>query len=319
MVLHLALEVDGAGAHPGAACRDLRPRRAAAVRRPPAPHGGRRGERRGHVRDLRRRPRRARPRRRGHPRGVRRALTSRIGLVPLAHPGRDRAVPPGQPSGGAGPRHDGPLGLARRRRTGPGSPCSARPTRGRGARTCSTRPVTWSAWSASCGTRGTTTPSSGTPRRAGSIDRDRLHYVDFTGAPFTVKGSAIVPRPPRASPSCSARTGRYPRSRSTSRWSGGDGRSAGLRGAGTPRILAEVEVAFDTARGTAVDRVAALAGTHPAGRARCGGRAAPTGSSRCCTRLQGGVDSVRLHPVVLEEDLALLSSYVVPRPGSAAA
>ncbi|OPF72340.1 FMNH2-dependent monooxygenase [Streptomyces antioxidans] len=32
------------------------------------------------------------------------------------------------------------------------------------------------------------------------IDRDKLHYVDFEGAHFTVRGPAIVPRPPQGHP-----------------------------------------------------------------------------------------------------------------------
>ncbi|MFD0025731.1 LLM class flavin-dependent oxidoreductase [Streptomyces sp. NPDC058382] len=32
------------------------------------------------------------------------------------------------------------------------------------------------------------------------VDRDRLHYVDFEGAAFTVRGPAIVPRPPQGHP-----------------------------------------------------------------------------------------------------------------------
>ncbi|MEV4752110.1 LLM class flavin-dependent oxidoreductase [Streptosporangium sp. NPDC049248] len=32
------------------------------------------------------------------------------------------------------------------------------------------------------------------------VDRDRLHYVDFEGAGFTVKGPSIVPRPPQGQP-----------------------------------------------------------------------------------------------------------------------
>ncbi|MFF4253361.1 LLM class flavin-dependent oxidoreductase [Streptomyces sp. NPDC001663] len=32
------------------------------------------------------------------------------------------------------------------------------------------------------------------------IDRDKLHYVDFTGAGFSVKGPSIVPRPPQGHP-----------------------------------------------------------------------------------------------------------------------
>ena len=29
------------------------------------------------------------------------------------------------------------------------------------------------------------------------LDRDRLHYIDFNGETFSVKGPAIVPRPPQ--------------------------------------------------------------------------------------------------------------------------
>ncbi|WP_406446588.1 LLM class flavin-dependent oxidoreductase [Streptomyces sp. NBC_01613] len=32
------------------------------------------------------------------------------------------------------------------------------------------------------------------------IDRDKLHYVDFTGSAFSVKGPSIVPRPPQGHP-----------------------------------------------------------------------------------------------------------------------
>ncbi len=32
------------------------------------------------------------------------------------------------------------------------------------------------------------------------VDRDRLHYVDFTGRYFSVKGPSITPRPPQGQP-----------------------------------------------------------------------------------------------------------------------
>ncbi|WP_399883279.1 LLM class flavin-dependent oxidoreductase [Streptomyces sp. BBFR51] len=32
------------------------------------------------------------------------------------------------------------------------------------------------------------------------VDRDKLHYVDFTGSAFSVKGPSIVPRPPQGHP-----------------------------------------------------------------------------------------------------------------------
>ena len=36
------------------------------------------------------------------------------------------------------------------------------------------------------------------------IDRDRLHYIDFSGAQFSVKGPSITPRPPQGQPVVSA-------------------------------------------------------------------------------------------------------------------
>ncbi|BCY07663.1 LLM class flavin-dependent oxidoreductase [Actinoplanes sp. L3-i22] len=38
------------------------------------------------------------------------------------------------------------------------------------------------------------------------IDRDRLHYIDFAGAYFAVKGPSIVPRPPQGQPVIAALT-----------------------------------------------------------------------------------------------------------------
>jgi len=32
------------------------------------------------------------------------------------------------------------------------------------------------------------------------VDRDKLHYIDFTGRCFSVKGPSITPRPPQGQP-----------------------------------------------------------------------------------------------------------------------
>ncbi|WP_031464369.1 LLM class flavin-dependent oxidoreductase [Sciscionella sediminilitoris] len=39
------------------------------------------------------------------------------------------------------------------------------------------------------------------------IDRDRLHYIDFTGEWFSVRGPSITPRPPQGQPLVASRTG----------------------------------------------------------------------------------------------------------------
>ncbi|MEU6559757.1 LLM class flavin-dependent oxidoreductase [Nocardia nova] len=45
------------------------------------------------------------------------------------------------------------------------------------------------------------------------IDRDRLHYIDFTGENFSVKGPSITPRPPQGQPLVTVRAGSAPSTR----------------------------------------------------------------------------------------------------------
>jgi len=83
--------------------------------------------------------------------------------------------------------------------------------------------------------------------------------------------------------------------------------------AGTPRVFAEVEVALDTADATAEERVADLERHAPwsdRGRLRHIGSAA--GLAALLGELRGVVDGVRLHPLVLDEDLPELSRLVLP-------
>ena len=141
------------------------------------------------------------------------------------------------------------------------------------------------------------------------LDRDRLHHVDFTGGSFTVKGPAIVPRPPQGRPVVFAAQ---------------DLVAAGVtadivlvpepvRDPRASRSFAEVEIALDTPDESAARRVALLGGWPDTGRSRYPGSAA--GLVERLTALPGGatgVDGVRLHPLVLDEDLAVLSRLVVP-------
>ena len=50
------------------------------------------------------------------------------------------------------------------------------------------------------GTAGRTTPSSATSPPGRFVDRDKLHYIDFAGKYFSVKGPSITPRPPQGQP-----------------------------------------------------------------------------------------------------------------------
>ncbi|NUR43773.1 MAG: LLM class flavin-dependent oxidoreductase [Streptomyces sp.] len=148
------------------------------------------------------------------------------------------------------------------------------------------------------------------------LDRDRLHYIDFTGETYAVKGPAIVPRPPQGQLVVLGRPDRV----SAARLDVGlvIGRelaavAAASAGAGTPRVFAEVEVALDTPDATAAARVADLEAHAPwpdRGRLRHIGSAGQLVT--LLGELSRHVDGVRLHPLVLDEDLPVLSRLVLP-------
>ncbi|WP_028923091.1 LLM class flavin-dependent oxidoreductase [Pseudonocardia acaciae] len=174
------------------------------------------------------------------------------------------------------------------------------------------------------------------------LDRDRLHYIDFTGETFAVKGPAIVPRPPQGQLVVFAPVGLVSSPHTPA---GLDERSAGGRlspGAGralpsdqvdvalvgraspapgSPLTFAEVELALDTPGGSAAQRVADLERHGPwpdRGRLRYTGGA--DGLVRLLTDLRArGLAGARLHPLVLDEDLEVLSRFVLPALGRARA
>jgi hypothetical protein len=136
------------------------------------------------------------------------------------------------------------------------------------------------------------------------LDRDRLHYLDFVGETFSVKGPAIVPRPPQGQLVVFAPEGLLPPDLVDVTLTTGTTRAA------TPLTFTEIEVALDTPRTTAAERIADLGPWPERGRLRYAGPAA--GFVELLTDLAGAVDGVRLHPLVLDEDLAVLSRIVVP-------
>jgi hypothetical protein len=136
------------------------------------------------------------------------------------------------------------------------------------------------------------------------LDRDRLHYIDFIGETFSVKGPAIVPRPPQGQLVVFAADGLLPADLVDVTLVGDARRAA------TPLTFAEVEVALDTPAATAQQRLAALGPWPERDRLRYVGSVA--GFVALLTDLAGVVDGVRLHPLVLDEDLAVLSRLVVP-------
>lgn len=141
------------------------------------------------------------------------------------------------------------------------------------------------------------------------LDRDRLHYIDFTGETFAVKGPAIVPRPPQGQLVVFAPDGML----------GSDQVDVTLVGGPSPSprdslTFAEVELALDTPGGSAGQRVADLERHGPwpdRGRLRYTGGA--DGLVRLLVDLRArGLAGARLHPLVLDEDLEPLSRFVLP-------
>jgi alkanesulfonate monooxygenase SsuD/methylene tetrahydromethanopterin reductase-like flavin-dependent oxidoreductase (luciferase family) len=148
------------------------------------------------------------------------------------------------------------------------------------------------------------------------LDRDRLHYIDFTGETFAVKGPAIVPRPPQGQLVVLAPAALVP----------ADQVDVALITAPTletlrttaatteaPRTFADLEVALDTPTTTAAARVADLNQHAPwpnTNRLRYLGP--PAGLIDLITDLADIVDGVRLHPLVLDEDITVLSRIVLP-------
>ena len=147
------------------------------------------------------------------------------------------------------------------------------------------------------------------------LNRDRLHYIDFQGTSYRVRGPAIVPRPPQGQLVVFAPAGLLPAGAAdVTLVAGSDIASVRVAArAGGPRTFAEVEIALDTGTAPAAYRVADLDrfGAWPdRSRLRYVGDAA--GLVHLLQELAGVVDGVRLHPLVLDEDLPVLSQFVVP-------
>jgi alkanesulfonate monooxygenase SsuD/methylene tetrahydromethanopterin reductase-like flavin-dependent oxidoreductase (luciferase family) len=144
------------------------------------------------------------------------------------------------------------------------------------------------------------------------VDRDKLHYIDFTGKFFSVKGPSITPRPPQGQPVVAALAHAFPVYEFASR-------SADLvfvtpqdddslqsiigeiaqAGGADLQVYADVFVSFD---GTTDPRSDALVFDG-----------APTKLVQLLLRWQGyGIEGVRLRPAVNATDLPVIVDEVVP-------
>jgi alkanesulfonate monooxygenase SsuD/methylene tetrahydromethanopterin reductase-like flavin-dependent oxidoreductase (luciferase family) len=124
------------------------------------------------------------------------------------------------------------------------------------------------------------------------LDRDKLHYVDFEGETFSVKGPAIVPRPPQG--------------------------QVVVFGSEADRdqvdvVLVEIDVTLDTPQASASARLAELdRHARSADSARLEYAGTPAGFVDLLTDLSGRADGVRLFPTVIDDDLPALARYVLP-------
>jgi alkanesulfonate monooxygenase SsuD/methylene tetrahydromethanopterin reductase-like flavin-dependent oxidoreductase (luciferase family) len=150
------------------------------------------------------------------------------------------------------------------------------------------------------------------------LDPDRVHHVDFTGAGFSVKGPLITPRPPQGRPVVLAPDDLAEAARPDIAMVDGAGledlrrRASTARESGAPLVFAEVEVLLD-ADAPAGTRLARL---DAAERRPHGDRLRYTGSASGLVELLGwlatSVDGVRLHPAVHATDLPVLVERVLP-------
>ncbi len=153
------------------------------------------------------------------------------------------------------------------------------------------------------------------------VDRDKLHYVDFAGEFFSVKGPSITPRSPQGQPLVVVPVRHGPRSRwprGGRRRPAGDGRPRPGRRVGRcpagATVLLDVEVLLRRDAAEAADVAAQLDAWSP-------GHAPRTlrhvGTPETFLELLGdlpdGVGGVGVVPLDLPVTLDLLASDVVPR------
>jgi alkanesulfonate monooxygenase SsuD/methylene tetrahydromethanopterin reductase-like flavin-dependent oxidoreductase (luciferase family) len=170
------------------------------------------------------------------------------------------------------------------------------------------------------------------------LDVDKLHYIDFEGANYSVKGPSIIPRPIQgqlpvlapagliaaeelaagavdgllvSAPTAELLTAELAETREA---------FAAFDAGRTPALIADLDVVLDARGQTAAERLAALDAHTP----WASPRALFLGSAAELVELLAGLlssadpgepapaDGVRLHPAVLDTDLEELSRLVLP-------
>jgi alkanesulfonate monooxygenase SsuD/methylene tetrahydromethanopterin reductase-like flavin-dependent oxidoreductase (luciferase family) len=150
------------------------------------------------------------------------------------------------------------------------------------------------------------------------LDSSKLHYADFTGATFSVKGPAIIPRPPQGRLPVLAPFGLLPAADvdaalvSARTLAQLVEAAEAARAVGAKAVIAELEVVLDARGRPAQDRLAELDAHTPwtSPRTRFVG-AAPDLADQIA-QLLTVVDGIRILPAVLDVDLPELHHTVLP-------
>lgn len=165
------------------------------------------------------------------------------------------------------------------------------------------------------------------------VDIDKLHYIDFTGPHFSVKGPSITPRPPQGQPPVAVSLDRAVLDDAGALAAAVRGADlvlvpssgitdfvaavAAIRGGADrrprPAIVAEIAVVLDRPGDPADRRSARLDGRQPwsSPTAIIGGSADEVADA--ITRWQSaGADGVRLRPAVLADDLPAIADDLLP-------
>jgi len=144
------------------------------------------------------------------------------------------------------------------------------------------------------------------------LDRDKLHYVDFEGETFTVKGPAIVPRPPQGQ--LVVLGTEADRELVDVVLVNEPDRNAAVDAASRSDGLTFIEIAvtLDTPGTSATERLAALDEHERGQNSRLEYVGPATGFVELLTGLAAHTDGVRLFPTVIDEDLPVLARYVLP-------
>jgi alkanesulfonate monooxygenase SsuD/methylene tetrahydromethanopterin reductase-like flavin-dependent oxidoreductase (luciferase family) len=157
------------------------------------------------------------------------------------------------------------------------------------------------------------------------LDNDKVHRIDFEGASFSVVGPLITPRPPQGQVVVIAADSLGVADRADITLVGGFSARTGhgrrviaeraerAREAGSPLVFAELELALDLPGERADRRLARLNSSDPwriTDRARFSGSAAAL--TEFLTELAADVDGVLCYPAEASVDLPILADDVLP-------